>query len=200
MVEDAPVALEFEVGDGQGDDGAAGEFGGGDPAGGDADAEAEFDEFDEGFGGAEFDEGVETDALPEEVGFDFAEGGGAAVLEDEVLGGEAFAVGRGAVVPWVDGADEEDEVIGKHAAAGEAGGVRGLDAENEVGGVVIEEATGFDAVARLDHDGVVREAFAEFSQDGGEEVAGGVGGAGETELTAEAGVDVREVGAGFGHL
>ena len=44
------------------------------------------------------------------------------------------------------------------------------------------------------------ETFPEFPQDRGQEVPGGIGGAGEAQGAAEPGVDIGQVGAGFGHL
>ena len=109
--------------------------------------------------------------MAEEMRFNFPEGRSAAVLQDKMLRSKALAVWRAAVIPWMNSTDEENEVIRKHAAAGKTASVGRLDAEDKIGRVVIQQAARLQAIARLDYNRIVREAFAEFPQDGRQEVA-----------------------------
>lgn len=178
---DAPVSAEGRAGDSHPDEVAAGDFGGGDPGGDDADAEPECDEFFDGFQGTEFGEGAQGRVEFEEVPLDEAEGGGGAGVEDKVLFVELMAIDAAGARPGVEGAQEYSHVIGKEGVKGELFVAFGAEHDGEVGGAVAELARHFGGIADGDGQFVIGVTVAEFAQGFGDNVLAGGGGGADAE-------------------
>ena len=172
---DAPCAGEAGAGEGQPDEGAVAEFGGGDPFGDDADAHAEFDDFFDGFHGAEFEVVLERGAELGEVLLDEAEGGAGAGVEDEMLLGELGFIDAALLGPWMEGADDDTEGVAEEFVEDEAFGAFGAEEDAEVDAAVVEEFCDAGRVGDFYSQGVGGIAFAEFADGLGEEVLAGGG-------------------------